>query len=329
MKRIAALLGTLLLISMITFLAFSVLPGDASVSKLGTNASPERVEKLRNEMGLNDPLPVRYINWLKNAVWLDFGRSFQYTDVTVRELIGRRFGVTLLLTGCSFLMIVLVSYPLGVFCGRRKKKHTASYWGTAAVNFITQITMSVPPFFLGILITYFFGITLGWFQPGGFIPPSDDLAACLWYLLFPAAAIALPKSAMIIRFLSEAVREEAAKDYVRTAYSKGCPENRVFYRHILKNAMIPTITFSALILIEVIAGSLVIEQVFSVPGIGRLLVTAISNRDFPVVQGVTLLLTGFVVIANTAVDLLYHKIDPRTRVNLKRPGAGGRKGESV
>ncbi|MDR1700616.1 MAG: ABC transporter permease [Lachnoclostridium sp.] len=320
-KRIGTLIITILLLSIIIFVAFSVLPGDASLSKLGTDASPERIEKLREEMGLHDPLPVRYLNWMKNAVHLDFGQSLQYTDVPVKDLIGQRFGVTMILTCLSFLLILFISYPLGVFCGRKQIKIKCLLWLRLVVDFLVRITMAIPPFFLGILITYLFGITFRWFRPGDYVSPSEDFAACIWYLLFPAIAIALPKSAMIIRFLSEAVKQESTKEYVRTAYSKGCSENRVFYGHILKNALIPTITFSALVLIDVIAGSLVIEQVFNVPGIGRLLVTAISNRDFPVVQGTVLLLAGFVVIANSAVDLMYRRLDPRTRVNTaKRKG---------
>lgn len=304
-KRTGMLILTILLISIVTFFAFSVLPGDASVSKLGTEATPERIEQLRKEMGLNEPIPIRYVKWLRDACCLDFGQSFQYTGVSVRSLIGERLGVTALLAGLSFLMILLISYPLGIFCGKHKSGNI--------MDFLIRIMMAVPPFFLGILITFLLGITLRLFTPGNFVFPTEDFFGCLWYLLFPALAIALPKSAMTIRFLSEAVRGESKKDYVRTAYSKGCSSNQVFYRHILKNAMIPVVTFLALVFVDIIAGSLIVEQVFSVAGIGRLLVTAIFNRDFPVVQGIVLLLTGITVIINTLVDLAYHLIDPRTR----------------
>ncbi len=308
-KKLSMLCITLLLISILTFFVFSVLPGDASVSKLGTDATPERIEALREEMGLNQPVIKRYVWWLADALHFNFGESYQYEGVAVQSLVGERLGITALLTILASVFIILISFPLGVFCGKHKGK-----WVEGMIHFMSRLTMAVPPFFLGVLLTFVFGILLHIFTPGAFVFPRENFFGCISYLIFPAISIALPKSAMTIGYLSAAIKRETNKDYVRTAYSKGCSENQVFYCHILKNAMIPVITFLALVLVDVIAGSLVVEQVFSVPGIGRLLVTAISNRDFPVVQAVLLLLTGIVVIVNCFVDIIYHWIDPRVEV---------------
>ena len=308
-KKVAALIFTLLLISVVTFFAFSVLPGDAAVLKLGTDATPEKVAELQKEMGLDQPIVIQYGRWLKNAVQGDFGESYQYTGNSVRSLIGQRLGVTALLTLFSFVIIVGLSVPLGVFCGKHRGK-----WSEKIITFLTKVVMAIPPFFLGILLTFFFGLVLKVFTPGDFVLPSENFGKCLFYLIFPALAIALPKVAMVVQMLVSSIWQEQKKDYVRTAYSKGNSQNAVFYRHILKNAMIPIVTFLALIIADILAGSIVVEQVFSVSGLGRLLITAISNRDYPVVQGVLLLLTAIIVIMNSVVDIIYHKIDPRVRV---------------
>ncbi len=307
-KRAGALVVTLFLISLVTFFAFQVLPGDASVSRLGSEATPERIAKLREEMGLDKPLPIQYGRWLTNAIQGDFGESYQYEGSTVSQLLAPRLVVTALLTLFAFILIGGISIPLGILCG----KHRGHLIGRF-VDFMTRLTMAVPPFFLGVMITFFFGILLKVFVPGAFVSPSESLAGCVFYLLFPAVSIALPKIAMMVNFLVSAVEKEEDKDYVRTAYSKGNSKNAVFYRHILKNAMIPVVTFFALVIADILAGSIVVEQVFNVPGLGRALVSAISNRDFPMVQAIILILTGFVVVLNTIVDVLYHVIDPRIR----------------
>ena len=173
--------------------------------------------------------------------------------------------------------------------------------------------MAIPAFFLGIILTYIFGIALKWFQVGKFVSLDEDPAGCIKYLIFPALAIALPKLAMVVKFLRNSVLGEMKKDYVRTAYSKGNDKNKVLYRHILKNALIPVITFTAMIIAEIMAGSIIVEQVFSVPGIGRLLVSSISNRDYPVVQAMVVYITAIVIIINFIVDMLYQLADPRVR----------------
>lgn len=307
-KKIITLIITLLFISVLSFAAFSLIPGNAAISRLGTEATPERVAELEASMGLDQPLAVQYGKWLSGAVRGDFGESYQYEGVAVSELLADRLPTTIILAVMSLLIIVILSVPLGIVSA----KHSGR-WLDTLINQLTQITMAIPAFFLGIILTYIFGLVLHWFQVGAFISPEEDLGACIRYLIFPAIAIALPKLAMVVKFLRNSVLSEMQKDYVRTAYSKGGDQNRVLYHHVLKNALIPVITFTAMIIAEVLAGSIIVEQVFSVPGIGRLLVSSISNRDYPVVQAMVIYITSVVLIINFIVDMLYQLADPRVR----------------
>lgn len=307
-KKVITLLIALFLISVIVFLAFSVIPSDAAVAKLGTSATPERIEALREEMGLNKPVTERYWIWLCGAVRGDFGKSLQY-NVPVTSLINARLGVSGLLSVISFLMVIIFSIPIGIFSAKRR-----SSVGRGAMTTITQITMGIPSFFLGVLITYLFSILLNLFQLGNFISPKISFWGAVGYLVFPAIAIALPKIAMTVKFLTSSIRTELHKEYVRTAYSKGQTRDGVLYKHVLINSMIPVITFMGVIVAEIVAGSIIVEQVFSVPGIGTLLITAITNRDYPVVEAVVLLIAFFIIAINFVVDMIYKAIDPRVTV---------------
>lgn len=307
-RKIVTLIITLLFISMLSFAAFSVIPGNAAISKLGTDATPERVAALEASMGLDKPMVVRYGNWLRGALHGDFGESYQYEGVRVSELLAQRLPTTIILALLSLVIILVLSIPLGILSAKYSGK-----WLDTLINQLTQITMAIPAFFLGIILTYIFGIALKWFQVGKFVSLNEDPAGCIKYLIFPALAIALPKLAMVVKFLRNSVLGEMQKDYVRTAYSKGNDKNKVLYRHILKNALIPVITFTAMIIAEIMAGSIIVEQVFSVPGIGRLLVSSISNRDYPVVQAMVIYITAIVIIINFIVDMLYQIADPRVR----------------
>ena len=312
LKKITTLIITLLLVSVVTFVAFSVIPGDPALAKLGTYATPERVEALREEMGLNKSLPERYVDWLSGAVRGDFGESYQYAGTPVSELINQRLQVTAILAVMAFIIILVISIPMGIVSARKE-----GTWIDVFINLFTQVTMAIPAFFLGMILTYFFGLTFKFFQPGKFVmltwPLEENLGSCIRYLIFPAIAIAIPKIAMVVKFLRNSVLSEVKKDYVRTAYSKGNRTKKVLYIHVFQNALIPVITFIAMVAAEILAGSIVVEQVFSVTGMGRLLVTAISNRDYPIVQAVVLYITVIVIIINFIVDILYQFVDPRVR----------------
>ncbi len=309
LKKIITFIVALLLISIIVFVAFSVIPADASIAKLGTNATPARIAALREQMGLDKPVLERYFWWLANALRGDFGESFQYTGVKVTALIGKRLGNSALLSLISFVMVVIFSIPVGIFSAKRR-----SFLGRGAMTTITQITMGIPSFFLGILLTYLFSIVLHWFYIGRFVSPADNFLAACGYLVFPAIAISLPKIAMTVKFLATSIRSELHKDYVRTAYAKGQTRDGVLYKHVLKNSLVPVITFMGIIVAEIVAGSIIVEQVFSVPGIGSLLITAISNRDYPVVEAVVLLIAFFIIAINFIVDMIYQAVDPRVKL---------------
>lgn len=304
-KKLAGLIATLLVVSFLVFAAFAIIPGDPATAKLGIEATPEAVEALREEMGLNDPLIVRYAEWAFDFVRGDFGTSYRY-NMTVKSMIWEKVPVTLTLTAFSFLMIVLLSIPLGITCARHAGGRL-----DRAIMVINQIIMAVPPFFSGILITLVFGLMLHFFVPGDYVSYRTDLPRFFGYMFFPAVAIALPKAAMATKLLRTSVISQMKQDYVRTAYSRGNATKAVLYRHVLKNAMIPVVTFLGMALADMVAGSIVIEQVFNIPGMGRTLLTSISGRDYPVVEAVIVIIACLVILINFLVDLIYQLIDPR------------------
>lgn len=308
LKKLGILLATLFIVSLLSFLAFQVIPGDAALSMLGTEATPERLSALQEELGLNEPLPLRFLDWLIHFVRGDMGTSYSYR-MPVEDLILNKIPITLTLGFMSFLMILAISIPLGIYAARYTGR-----WADRLICAAGQVVMAVPAFFLGILFTYIFGLILRLFTPGGYVSYESDVLGFLGYLIVPAFAIALPKAAMAVRLLRASLLREMKKDYVRTAYSRGNGTRSVFYRHVLKNAVIPVITFLAMTLADILAGSLIIEQVFSIPGLGRMLVSSISNRDYPVVQAIIVCIAFVIVFINFLADLLYRTMDPRIRM---------------
>ncbi|MGN0382981.1 MAG: ABC transporter permease [Eubacterium sp.] len=307
--RICTLVLTMFVISVITFAAFCVLPGDAAIVASGTNASQETIEQRREEMGLNAPVVERYINWIKGVFKGDFGKSLQYTDFEVNELVAERMPYTIMLAIMSVIIVIGVSIPLGIFAVRNENSII-----NTIISVLTQIFMAVPEFFLGILMTYIFGLLLNLFQAGMYVSPTEDFIGAVCYMIFPALSIALPKIATTTRYVKSSVSGQMSMDYVRTARSKGLSEHAIMYRHVLKNALIPVISFVALIIVDILAGSIIVEQVFGIPGLGRMLVTAISNRDYPVVQACVLYITFAVVITNIIADIAYRIVDPRVQL---------------
>ena len=305
LKRAAAGLATILIVSFLTYAAFDLI-SDAATAMLGTSATPERIAALRAELGLDRPLPVRYGEWLLGFFTGDLGVSLNYKQ-PVWDLIAPKVGLTLCLSLLSFGLIVLVSIPLGLFTAGRQR-----FEGPRTA--LNQLGMAVPPFFTGILLSWVFGVGLKWFTPGQFPDAGQDFAGAAVYLLFAAVALSIPRIAMTARMLRGTVQEELGKDYVRTAISRGNDRGQVLRRHVLKNALPPVVTFLAQTLAEIVAGSIVVEQVFVIPGLGRMLVTSISNRDYPVVQAIVVILAFWVVLAGTAADLINQRIDPRLRL---------------
>ena len=304
-RKILTMILTLLAVTFFVFLSFHVISGDPATSMLGTEATPKKVAALREELGLNDPVLVQYGRWAAGLLHGDMGTSYSYR-MPVTGMVANKIPVTITLTLMAFVLMVVISIPLGIY--------TAKHEGGVVdriIYIINQIIMAIPPFFSGILITLIFGRIFKLFTPGGYVSYEKDFAGFIGYLFFPAVAIALPKAAMAVKLLRSSVIKEARLDYVRTAYSRGNRTNDVLYKHVLKNALIPVVTFLGMALADMIAGSIIIEQVFSIPGLGRILLTSISNRDYPVVMAVIVCIAVLVLVVNMAVDLIYGLIDPR------------------
>ena len=306
-KRVLLLIATLLLVTILAFVAFSIIPGDPTSSILGVEATQEQIAALRDRLGLDLPIWQRYLHWLGGLLTGDLGESYNYA-MPVAQLLSTCVTHTLTLAVLAFVLIVAISLPLGIIAAR--------YEGGVVDRVLTilnQITMSVPNFVAGILLVYVFGLVLRLFQPGAIVSPQTGWGPYLWYMLFPALAVALPRSAMTVKMLRGAILSELGQDYIRTAYSKGNSKTSALWRHVLRNAMIPVVTFLAMTVADIMAGSIVVEQVFGIPGLGKMLVTSIGNRDYPVVQAIVVLIATVVVVCNFAADLLYRVMDPRLR----------------
>ena len=307
-KRIAMLLVTMLVVSFLAYVAFDLISGDPAEIMLGTQATPEALAALREELGLNRPLLVRYSDWLLGFVTGDLGISYQYYQ-PVGQLLGGKILATLCLSLLSFLMIVAVSIPLGVWSAQREDGALSG-----ARTVFNQLFMAIPPFFTGMMLSWVFGILLRWFVPGDFPGLAENFGAALKHLFFAAVALALPRIAMTTRMLRSTIRGELRKSYVRTAISRGNDRSAVLRHHVLKHSLVPVVTFLAQTMAEIVAGGIVVEQVFGIAGLGRMLVASIGNRDYPVVQAIVVILAFWVVLAGTLADLINARIDPRLQL---------------
>lgn len=307
-KKLISFAVTLLCVAVVSFLLFQVIPGDAAVSKLGTDATPEAIAALQAKYGYDRPVPERFVKWIGGAIRGDFGMSMRYETMTVNELIAGRLPVTLTLAAMSLLMIVVISLPVGLICASKPGSIADRISDALAVLF-----MAIPSFVQGILVTLLFGLLLKMFVPGSYCDPSEDLGAFVRFMIFPSLSVALPKIAMTVRFMKTGVKQQLESNYVRTARAKGNTMRGVMWKHVFENSLMPVVTFIGLIVAEVLAGSIMIEQVFNLPGMGRLLVTSIANRDFNVVQAMVMYIAATVLLVNLAVDIIYKLIDPRMR----------------
>jgi peptide/nickel transport system permease protein len=307
LRRVAAFVATLLFVSALVFIVVRVLPGDPVALILGTEADPEVAARVRRAMGLDRPLGVQYVDWITGAARGDFGVSIQY-DVPVTRLILSRLPVTLPLTLLAALFMVAAALPLGVYAATRHRRA-----GDYLTMILSQIGIAVPSFWAGLLLILLFSVHLGWVRSGGFEGWSAGLWPALRSLLLPAFALGFFQAAVLVRATRSAVLDVLREDYVRTARAKGVPEALVIGKHTVRNALIPVVTVAGIQLGQLIAGSIVLESVFALPGLGRLALGAISARDLPVVQGVTLFVASCIIVINFAVDLLYGLLDPRIR----------------
>ena len=307
-RRILALFITMILVSFLAFAAFHIISGDPARAILGMNATDKQLELLRHELGLDKPFLVQYFNWLLGFFSGNLGISYSYRQ-PVASLIIPKLKVTLVMVLISFVIIVILSLPLGLRAAQ--KSGSRFEWIGTTIN---QLCMAVPAFFLSILVSYVFGIILKVFTPGDFPKMERDLFSAIRYLFFAAVCIAIPRIAMAVRMLKSTLVEEMEKDYVRTAISRGNDRVEVLKKHVMKNSLVPTITFLGQTMAEIVGGSIVVEQVFGIPGMGRFLVASISNRDYPVVEALVVILAFWVILSGTVADLINQKIDPRLKL---------------
>jgi ABC-type dipeptide/oligopeptide/nickel transport system permease component len=308
-KRLFITLVTLFLVSLLTFAAFTIIPGDRALLALGIEASDEQVAALRAELGLDRSLPAQYLSWLGGFLTGRLGNSSRFRGEPVSSLVLERLPVSAALGTLSLIFILLISVPVVLVSVRREGS-----FSDRITNTLTALNISLPGFFLGILFIWIFGLVLRLFSPGNYVSYADDFGGFLGCLLLPALAIAVPNAALVVKFLRTSVFQQFRSDYVRTALSKGNTRRGVLYRHVLKNACLPAVTLLGMIIAEVFSGSIVIEQVFTIPGIGRLLIASINSRDYPLVQTLVVYIAFIVVLANTLVDIALQMIDPRIRI---------------
>jgi ABC-type dipeptide/oligopeptide/nickel transport system permease component len=296
------------LVSLFCFLAFNVISGDPASLIAGIDASEEQLVSLREEMGLNRNIFARYAGWLSGFLSGNSGNSLRFRGESISNLVAARVPVSFSLAMLSLFFITAISLPLSLLTVKREGSIV-----DRMVNFLTAAGISMPSFFLGLLFIWIFGFTLRLFVPGVYVDYRESFFGFIASLCFPALAIAIPNSAVLIKFLRGSLFQELQSDYVRTARSKGAGRLYILRRHVLKNALIPAITIFGMIIAEVFAGSIIIEQVFTIPGIGRLLIAAITSRDYPLIQTLMVYIAFTVVAANTLADIVIMILDPRIR----------------
>ena len=306
-RRLAGLAITLLVVSLVIFAVMDFLPGDPASIMLGTSASPETLAALRHELGLDQPLLIRYGQWLAGVFSGNLGQSYTY-GVPVAGLIVERLAVTLPLAMIAIVLSVVIALPLGVLAAARRGGIV-----DAIATVFSQISIAVPAFWVALLLIILFSSTLGLMPAGGFPGWDAGLLPALQALLMPAVALALPQSGVLTRVARSAVLDTMHEDFARTAVAKGLSRRTVLWRHIVPNALVPILTILGLQFTFLVAGAVLVENVFNLPGLGRLAFQALSQRDIIVMQDVVLFFAGLVIVMNFIVDLSYLAIDPRMR----------------
>jgi len=305
--RVASLLLTLFLISVAIFVILEVLPGDPAAIMLGTSSQPDTLAALRHQMGLDQPALVRYLAWIGGIFTGNFGTSYSY-DVPVAELIRDRLAVTVPLTLMAITLSLSVALPLGVFAAARERGVV-----DLGATLFSQLGIAIPNFWLGLLFIIFFALSLHWFPAGGFQGWSVGFLPALQALVLPAVALAIPQSAILTRVTRSAVLDVMNEDFVRTARAKGVSRNRALWRHVVPNALVPVVTILGLQISVLLAGAVLVENVFSLPGMGRLAYQALTQRDLIVIKNVVLFFSTIVIVVNLIVDAVYIVLDPRLR----------------
>ncbi len=308
-RRLLSAIPVLLIVSMCVFSLTNLLSGDPVHALLGEDVAttPEVEARLRAELGLNDPLPVQYLSWLRNALQGDLGRSIQSRQ-SVWDALGERLPVTLQLAFVAWMIGISIAVPLGVVAALRRNS-----WVDHAATAMALSGVAIPAFWMGLMFILLFAVWLNWLPPSGFVNIWDSPRQAATHLVLPAVTLGLHMTGTLTRQTRSAMLEVLSQDYVRTARSKGLRERRVVLIHSLRNAMLPILTVLGIQAGTLVGGTVVIEQVFAIPGMGRLAVSSVFAQDIPVIQGVVLVAAASVLIANLLTDLAYGVLDPRIR----------------
>jgi peptide/nickel transport system permease protein len=307
LRRLLIGVATLVAASMLVFSVMELLPGDPARLMLGMNASPDALAALRNQMGLDEPVVLRYLSWVGGMIVGDFGRSFTYS-APVMSLIAERAIVSVPLALIALVLSTAIAIPVGIFAAARRGR-----MGDTVAMGTAQVGVAVPNFWFALLLVYVFAVWLRWLPAGGFPGWGGGIWQGLKALILPAIALALPQAAILARVTRSAMLDVLGEDYIRTARAKGMPRHTVLWRHALRNAMIPVLTIMGLQFAFLLAGTIIIENVFYLPGLGRLVFQAITQRDLIVVEGIVMLLVASIVVINLLVDICYALVDPRLR----------------
>ena len=306
-RRIAQIVPTIILVSMLVFGLQQLMPGDPALVLAGEQPDPQMVAQIRKELWLDRPVPVQYVHWIGNVLQGNLGRSWRIQE-PVAQLVAQKLPVTAQLACMAFVIAVLIGVPTGVLSAVKKN----SVWDYAA-NAIGLAGLSTPNFWLGIMLILLVSVQLGWLPPSGYVPLTEDWRQSLATTIMPAFVLGNAIAAVLMRHTRSAMLTAMSQDYVRTARAKGLREWMVVIRHALRNALVPVVTLGALELGGLLSGAVLTEQVFSIPGFGKLIVDAVFNRDYPVVQGVVLVTAAIYILLNLLADVLYVLINPRMR----------------
>jgi len=304
--RLTSLILSLFVASIVIFGVIEVIPGDPAAFMLGVNARPDTIAALRAEMGLDEPLITRYLSWVTGMLHGDFGQSWTY-KTPVSELISDRIWVSLPLAIYALALSTLIAFPAGIFAASRRGGA-----GDVTIMGATQLGVAIPNFWFAMILVLIFAINLRWFSAGGF-PGWDNPLAAIKALTLPAIALALPQAAILARVMRSSLLDMLGEDFIRTARAKGLSARQALWKHAVRNALIPVLTIIGLQFSFLLAGGIIIEQVFFLPGLGRLIFQSISARDLIVVESVVMLLVFTVIVVNFLVDLAYAAVDPRLR----------------
>jgi peptide/nickel transport system permease protein len=307
LRRLLAVVPVMLVVATVAFVLIHLAPGDPASVIAGPYATEEDIARLSQQLGLDQPLPVQLVRWYGRLLQGDLGNSI-FLRRPVLEAIVDRLEPTLLLTGWATLIAVLIGVPIGIVSASRHNSVTDQ-----SFMVLSLLGISVPNFLLGLILILVFGVWLGWFPVAGYVPLAEGLGPNLRSLLMPSVSLGLVQSALIARITRSSMLDVLREQYILSGRAKGLPERAVVYKHALKNAIIPTLTVVGISFAILIGGAVVIETVFNIPGLGRLIISAVLRRDYPVIQGVVLLIAVVYTVINLLVDLAYLALDPRIR----------------